>query len=130
MGPRDRAVDHRVFIVGIDRQQSKDAGPDSTFGPAAVPPVGVVPVAEAFREVAPGDTRAIPVEHRVHEKAVVRGGYPNRPCPPGQSVLDPVPLIIAESFVAHWSAFDGADTLRIEEIAAPEPPSRRIDDRP
>jgi hypothetical protein len=39
-------------------------------------------------------------------------------------------LIIAESFVAHWSAFDEADPLRIEEITAPEAPSRRIDDRP
>ena len=114
MGSHDRAVDHREFVVGIDRQQSKDAGPDSTFGPAAVPSVGVVPVTRAFREVAPGDACAITVEHRVHEKTVVRGGYTNRPCPTGQSVLDPVPLVITESFVAHWSAFDEADPLRIE----------------
>lgn len=114
MGSHDRAVDHREFVVGIDRQQCKDTGPDSTFGPAAVPSVRVVPITEILREVAPGDAGTIAVEYGIHEKTVVRGGYPNCPHPPGQSVLDPVPLIIAESFVAHWSAFDEADPLRIE----------------
>src|SRR5258708_32376290 len=114
MGSHDRGVDHREFVVGIDRERSRDTVPDSTFGPAAMPPVRVVPVTEAFREVAPRDACTIAVKHRIHEKAVVRGGYPNRPNPPGQSVLDPVPLVIAESFVAHWSAFDEADPLRIE----------------
>ena len=110
MGAHDRAVDHRVFIVGIDRQQSKDAGPDVTFCPATVPPVRVVPVTEAFREVAPGDARAITVQHRVHEKTVVRGSDANRPRSPGQVVPDSVPLIVAESMEAHGSAFDEADT--------------------
>ena len=109
MGSHDRAVDHRVFIIGIDGQQSKDAGPDSTFGPAAMPPMRVVPVTEVFRNVTPGDARAIAVEHHVHEKPVIHGGDPNRPHPSRQGVLDPVPLVIAESFVAHWSAFDEAD---------------------
>lgn len=77
MGSYDRAVDHRVFVVGINRQQSKDGGPDPTFGPTAVPPVRVVPVTEAVREIPPRDTRAITVQHRVHEKTVVRGGDAN-----------------------------------------------------
>jgi hypothetical protein len=39
-------------------------------------------------------------------------------------------LVVTESMQAHGSAFDEADTLRIEEITAPEAPSRLIDDRP
>ena len=110
MGAHDRAVDHRVFVVGIDRQQSKDAGPDSTFGPTAVPPVRVVPVTEAVREVPPRDARTITVQHRVNEKTVVSGGDADRPGSPGQAVLNPVPLVVAESMQAHGSAFDEADT--------------------
>src|SRR4030081_291267 len=94
MSAHDRAVDHRVFIVGVDRQTSKDAVPDITFCPATVPPVRVVPVTEAFREVAPGDARAITVQHRVHEKTVVRGSDANRPARPGKLSL----------IRSHWSS--------------------------
>jgi len=124
MRSHDRTVDHRVFVVGIDRQQGKDADPDSTFGPTAVPSVRVVPVTEAFREVPPRDARAIAVQHRVNEKTVVRRGDANRALPPGQTVLDSVPLVVTEAMEAHGSAFDEADALRIEEITAPEAPCR------
>jgi hypothetical protein len=57
--------------------------------------VGIVPVAEAFRQIAPGDTGARAIEDGLDEPAVVRGGHANRTKPAGQQVLDPIPLVIA-----------------------------------
>jgi hypothetical protein len=102
--PHDGAVEHRVFVVGIDRQQGEDAHPHSTFGPAAVSPVRVVPITEACRKIAPGNAGSIAVQHRIDEKAIVHRRYADGTRPSGQLVLDPVPLVIAESMVAHWSA--------------------------
>src|ERR1017187_10221056 len=62
MCPYNGAVDHRVFVVGIDCQQDEDPGPHSAHRPAAEAPVGVVPAAQAFREVAPRNAGAIPVQ--------------------------------------------------------------------
>jgi hypothetical protein len=122
MRPHDGAVEHRVFVVGINHQQGKNAVPHAAFGSATVSPVRVVPIAEAFRKIAPGNAGSIAVEHGIDEKAVIRRRYADRTRPSRQFVLDPVPLVIAESMVAHWSAFDEADTLRIEEFTAPEAP--------
>jgi hypothetical protein len=49
MGTHDRAVDHRVFIVGIGRQKGKDSLPDTSFGPTAEPLVNIDRLAEPFQ---------------------------------------------------------------------------------
>jgi len=53
MSPHDGAVDHRVLVIAIGCQVLKDALPDAGFGPAVEPPVRILPVAEALRQVAP-----------------------------------------------------------------------------
>ena len=44
------------------------------LGPAAEPAVGVLPVAKAFRQVAPRNSGAVAIEHRFDESAVVLSG--------------------------------------------------------
>jgi hypothetical protein len=83
----------------------KDAVPSSAFGPAGKAAVHVFEVAEALRQVAPGDTGAVAVEYGVDKQTVVRSGYANRTGPTRQQVLGPVQLVIAESVSAHRSAF-------------------------
>jgi hypothetical protein len=55
----------------------KDTLPDAGFGPAGKAAVHVLPVAEALRQVAPGDASAIAVEDGFDEQAVVRSGHAN-----------------------------------------------------
>ena len=94
-------VDHRIFVVRPDGQQSEDAAPYTTFGPAAPSAVGVVPIPKALGKVAPGDTGAVPVYHRVDESTVIRRRYADGARPSWQLVLDQVPLVIAELVGAH-----------------------------
>ena len=104
MSPHDGAVDHRVFVVSFGREMLEDALPDAGFGPAAETPLGVLPPAQAFRQVAPGNTGAVTIQHRFDEQAVIGGGDPDRTFPARQQVLDPVPLVVAKSVAAHRSA--------------------------
>ncbi len=82
----------------------KDPFPDTRLGPAAEPPMHILPVAEALRQIAPGNAGPVAVEHGFDEPAVVRRGHSDRALPPRQQVLDPVPLVVAKPVAAHRSA--------------------------
>ena len=101
VGPHDRAVDHRIFVVCIDRQKREDTVPDAAFGPSAPTPMRVVPVAVTLGKIAPGDPGPVAVDHRVDEAAVIRRRYPYGPGPSWQNVLDQVPLVVTELVGAH-----------------------------
>jgi hypothetical protein len=94
MSAHNGAVDHRVLVVGCLSQMLKDALPNTGFSPAAEAAVHVLAVAEALRQIAPGDPGAIAVEDGFDEQAVVRGGHANKARPARQQVPDPFPLII------------------------------------
>ena len=94
-------VDHRIFVVRPDGQQSEDAAPYTTFGPAAPSAVSIVPITEALGKVTPGDTGAVPVYHRVDKPAVIRRRYADGARPSRQLVPDQVPLVVAEFVGAH-----------------------------
>ena len=68
MGAHDGAVDHCLFIVRLCGQPLKNALPDPGFSPTADATVNVLP---ALRQVPPGDTDTVPIEHRLHEQAVI-----------------------------------------------------------
>ena len=103
MGTHNGAVDHRVFVVGIDRQMLKHSLPDAGLGPAAETAVDVLPVAKVFRQVAPRNAGSVAVQHRFHEQAVIRRRHPDRTLPARQKVLDPVPLVITKPVAVHRS---------------------------
>jgi hypothetical protein len=98
------AVDHRVFVVGVGGEMVEDLLPDPALGPAAEPTMGILPIAEALRQIAPWDAGAVTIEHRFDEAAIVLGSGADMADPPRQPVLDPLPLVIAQSISGHRSA--------------------------
>ena len=110
MSPHDGAVDHRVLVIVIGCQVLKDALPYAGFGPAAEPPVRILPVAEALRQVAPGYSRTVPVQHRLDKATIVTGGGTDVAPLAGKQILNPFPLVIAKSIAGSASAFYKADS--------------------
>ena len=54
VGAHDGAVNHRIFVVGLGGQGLEEALLHPFIGPAAEPLVGVLPVAQPFRQIAHG----------------------------------------------------------------------------
>src|SRR6201998_2418797 len=115
VGTHDGAVNHRIFVVGVGGQVLEEALPHPFFGPAAEPPVGVLPVAKPLRQVAPGSSGAVAVEHRFDESAIVVGGDAYITGFAGQQVLDSLPLVIAKCISVHRSAVFQADSSWITQ---------------
>src|SRR5271169_6640494 len=101
MRPHDGAVEHRIFVVGIGGQMLEDLLPDPGFGPPSEPAMGILPVAQALRQIAPRDAGAVAIEHRLDEATIVLSGRANMADPPRQPVLDPLPLVVAQS-ISSW----------------------------
>lgn len=95
MRPDNCAVDHHVFVVVISGQITKYPFDDAAFTPAAQTPVHVFPVTETGRKVAPWNTRAIAIQHRLHEQTVVRRSAADIAFSTGKKILYPLPLVIA-----------------------------------
>src|SRR5215471_8368645 len=110
MSPHDGAVDHRIFVIAIGCQVLKDALPDTGFGPAAEPPVRILPVTKALRQVAPWYSRTVPVQHRLDKPAIVTAGGTDVAQLAGKQVLNPFPLVVAKSIAGHAPAFYKADS--------------------
>ena len=64
----------RLECLKIIQIRSSSSPPKYVIGPAAEPPVGVLPVAKPFRQVAPRNSGAVAVEHCFDESAIVVGG--------------------------------------------------------
>ena len=107
--PHDRAVDHGVFVVGLAGEVLKHPFPHPGRRPAAEPSVNVFPGTKAFRKVTPWNSGTIAIEDRFDESAVVLSGDANMPDPPWQQILDPLPLVVAQSISGHRSAFSKAN---------------------
>ena len=111
VGAHDGAVEHRVFVVGVPREMPKYPLPDPRFGPAAEPPMHILPVTEPLRQVSPGDAGTVAVENRLDEQAVVRRRHPDMAFPPRQQVTDAVLLIVTKGVAAHGSTSESVDPL-------------------
>jgi hypothetical protein len=120
MRAHDRGVDDCVFVICVSRQYGEEPFPDTACGPAAEAPMGIVPVTERFWQVAPRNAGTVTIDYRVYEAAVVHRCRADGTCPSRQHSLDPVPLVVTKASLAHRSAFDEADALRIDECPAPE----------
>jgi len=97
----DGAVDHGVFIVRIGRQNLEHLLPHAAPGPAGKSRVKLYRIAEAFRQIPPGNACAIPVKHRLDKQSVVLGSDTDMPFTAGQKVLDTLPLVITKGIAAH-----------------------------
>ena len=110
VGAHDGAFNHRIFVIGLGRQVLEEALPHPFVGPPAEPLVRVLPVAQPFRQVAPRNSGAVAVEHRLDKAAIVAGGDADITGFAGQQVLDSLPLVIAKCISVHGSALFQADS--------------------
>ena len=62
------------MVVVISGKMLEQSLPNRSLGPMAEPPVGVFPVTQALRQVAPGNAGTVAVENRFDKAAVVVGG--------------------------------------------------------
>jgi len=87
----DGRVQDQPFQVGV-LQSREDALPDSLLGPTVEPFPDVVPVPEAFGQVAPGGTGLGDPEYGIDKQPVILGDAPMLAGTSGQQVLDPIPV--------------------------------------
>jgi len=71
VGAHDGGIDDQVFEVGVFDQRIENTLPNALLGPSAETLEHAVPVAELFRQIAPGCAGASDPEHRIDEKAIV-----------------------------------------------------------
>ena len=104
MGAHDGAVEHRVLVVRIAGEVREDPLPHAGFCSAAEPPVEIDWLAEALRQIAPGDADTVAIQHRLDKQTVVGCGDADPAFPAWQPGLDPVPLVVAQSAAVGRSA--------------------------
>src|SRR3954465_5570143 len=104
MSAHNGSVDHHVFVVGIAAQQLENTLENSALSPSAETLMNRFPIAEALRQITPGTPGPKAVENRFDEQPIIfrRATYVS--FTPRQNVLDPIPLVVAQSKAFHRSA--------------------------
>ncbi len=74
VGPDNRAVDHRILVIGLGRQGLQHSLPNPALGPASEPSMDILPTAKALGQLAPRNSGAIAIEDRFDKATVVLGG--------------------------------------------------------
>jgi hypothetical protein len=95
VGPHNGAIDHGVLVVGIGSQRLENPLPDATLRPTRVPGMGLLPIAEPFRQIPPRNARSIAVEDRFHEQPIILRIYANVAFSTWKQVLYSFPLVVA-----------------------------------
>ena len=71
-------------------------------------------IAETLWQIAPGNARAIAEDDGIHEQAIVRGSPTDMAVAARQEILDPDPLVVAQSMAMHLSASELPTTYESE----------------
>src|SRR5436305_2303587 len=109
MSPDDSGIDHHVFVVGIARQQLENAFKDAALRPPAEALVDDLPVAEAGRQITPRDSGSVSIKNRIDKQPIVRRSATDMTRATWQKVLDPIPLVVAQSKALHDRPSSKAD---------------------
>ena len=122
MGAHDGAVEHRVFVVSIPCEMLENPLPDPRPGPAAEPPMHILPITEPLGQIAPGDAGTVAVKNGLDEQPIIGCRHPNVAFPLWQQVTDVVPLIVPKGVAAHGSTSEPVDPLGITRFPSWESP--------
>ena len=74
-GPNNRAVHHRVFVVGVAGQTREHPLPNASLGPPAEAGMDNPEVAKPLRQIAPGNPSSIALENRVDKQTTLYTGF-------------------------------------------------------
>lgn len=114
MSSHNRAVNHRVFIVGLGRQVLEKILPDAFLGPPAEAHVNHFPGIKTFRQIVLRDPRTIAIKDGLHKQPIVPGGHTDRVFSTLQQGFNPLPRgrrgarrVISPSIPANplWTPF-------------------------
>jgi hypothetical protein len=89
-------VDGHVFRISINSQDSENAGENAAFARGLSGNV-------TLRQITPGNPIPVAINDGIDKQAVVHRGAANMALPPWQEVLDPGPLVVAQSVALHRS---------------------------
>ena len=104
VGADDCRIEHDELVVRVSRQHLENAQKHATFAPSAVTAMRRFPRAIPFRQIAPGHASAIPIEHSIDEQAIVSSRAADMPNTTRQEILQPQPLVVAQSKALPASA--------------------------
>ena len=104
VGAHDRAVDHRVFFVGVCRQVKEHAPPHARLGPTGEPGMDVLPSPEPLGQVPPRHASTVAIQNRLDEQAVVRRSHTRITLLPREQAAYALPLVVAKPITPHPSA--------------------------
>jgi hypothetical protein len=97
----DRAVDHHVSIVVVSGQVPENPFDNAALAPAPQSSVDVLPIPEPDRQVAPGNTCPIAIQHGFDKQTVICSIPADMALTARKKILDPFPLIIAQTIPSH-----------------------------
>jgi hypothetical protein len=95
MSAHDRAVQDQVLHIGVISEMGVHLPPHPGIAPAGIPFVDAIPIAIAWREIAPGCPGTADPEHGLHEAAAVCFGAQIDIGAGVQEIADFLPLVIA-----------------------------------
>ncbi len=104
MGTHNRAVDHRVFVIGIASQLLEYLFQDAAFSPSAPASVRILPIAKPFWQITPRHSGSIPIKNSIYKQAVIGRRAANMPFPPRKKIFDPLPLIVSQRITSYHAA--------------------------
>ncbi len=91
-------VGHHVFIVVISRQMPENPFGHTAFVPATQPPMHVLPVARAGRQITSGDACAITIQHSFCKQAIIHGRAADMTSTTREEILYPFPLVVTRPY--------------------------------
>ncbi|WP_173581610.1 hypothetical protein [Acetobacter musti] len=98
-------VGHHVFIVVISRQMPENPFGHTAFVPATQPPMHVLPVARAGRQITSGDACAITIQHSFCKQAIIRGRAADMTFTTWEKILYPFSLVVTQAIPSHFHLF-------------------------
>ncbi|KOR40468.1 hypothetical protein ADT25_03095, partial [Xanthomonas oryzae] len=111
------------FVVGVFGQGLEHPLPDAGPTPAAMSQMNNAEIPEAFREISPGNTGSIAIQHGIDKEPIVFSGHTDVAGSAGKQIADAIPLIVSQG-VATCHCRKGA------EKGQQASPIRSIDDTP
>src|SRR6266853_3322277 len=90
-------------------QQLENTVENPALRPSAETLMDRFPVAETLGQIPPGTSSPKAVENRFDEQSIIFGGAAHVSFTPRQNVLDPLPLVVAQSKTLHRPAPPRAD---------------------
>jgi hypothetical protein len=104
MGSYNGGIDHHVFVVGVFGQMLENPLKNPALRPSAEALVDRFPITKTLGQITPGAAGPKSVKNGFDEESIIFRCTADVSFTTGQKILDPIPLVIAQSIASHRSA--------------------------